>query len=130
MPSNIYAATVNQAWKILQHCPELGWSKANLQGYKLIMNEHAIAAFSIVLDEAELLLVATHPDYRQQGYAYSLLQASIASLPVKTIFLEVRASNFAAQKLYHRLGFTKINERKSYYHTPEENALIYKLNLK
>ena len=42
------------------------------------------------------------------------------------IFLEVRASNNAAQALYQKNGFNAIGHRKNYYHDPVEDAIIMK----
>ena len=47
---------------------------------------------------------------------------------VQEIYLMVRASNAPAQKLYEKFGFEKIGVRKNYYYSPDEEALIYRLN--
>ena len=38
--------------------------------------------------------------------------------------LEVRQSNFPAQRLYERFGFTVAGVRRGYYTSPVEDALI------
>ena len=38
--------------------------------------------------------------------------------------LEVRATNYSAQKLYEQLGFTKAGVRKGYYIDNQEDAII------
>jgi ribosomal-protein-alanine N-acetyltransferase len=47
------------------------------------------------------------------------------------VFLEVRPSNGAAQKLYTRFGFRKVAVRRGYYpaHTGREDALVFSLVL-
>lgn len=70
-----------------------------------------------VLDEAELLLLATRPSARRRGVAGALLRAVIdeaRNRNVGRIHLEVRAGNEAVQ-LYRREGFEKIGERPNYY---------------
>lgn len=70
-----------------------------------------------VLDEANLLLMAVHPNQQGKGLGYQLLDQSIALLknqPVQ-IFLEVRESNQAAIALYEKSGFHQIDLRKNYY---------------
>lgn len=70
-----------------------------------------------VLDEAELLLLATRPSARRRGVAGALLRAVIDEARgrnVGRIHLEVRAGNEAVQ-LYRREGFEKVGERPSYY---------------
>ena len=41
-----------------------------------------------------------------------------------TLFLEVRASNVIAQKLYQNLGFKAYHTRKNYYQDPVEDAIL------
>jgi ribosomal-protein-alanine N-acetyltransferase len=43
-----------------------------------------------------------------------------------SIFLEVRESNLAAQKLYQSCGFEQYSRRKAYYSDPAEDALLYR----
>lgn len=126
MLSNPSNAQINSAWEILQHHPELHWSKESLKNTQIFQNEYALAVFSTpVLDEIELLLVATHPDHLRQGHAEILLKKILASLSVKKIFLEVRESNFTARKLYQKLGFIETGKRAKYY--PDgEDAILYR----
>lgn len=70
-----------------------------------------------VIDEAELLLIASHPDVRRHGVASALLDraaedalASGAAL----LHLEVRDGN-PALKLYRQAGFVQVGRRPSYY---------------
>lgn len=70
-----------------------------------------------VLDEAELLLLATVPSLRRRGVAGALLRAVVADaigLGARTLHLEVRAGNDAI-KLYRAAGFAKVGERRHYY---------------
>nr|WP_174506598.1 ribosomal protein S18-alanine N-acetyltransferase [Acinetobacter sp. Marseille-Q1620] len=82
-----------------------------------------------VLDEANLLLMAIHPDQQGQGFGYKLLDESIQLLknnPVQ-IFLEVRESNQPAIGLYEKSGFHQIDLRKNYYPNNDgsrEHAII------
>jgi len=53
--------------------------------------------------------IATHPAYREQGFARSLVQglcAQGADSGAKTVYLQVQEDNFAAIALYVALGFT------------------------
>ncbi|MGO2083115.1 ribosomal protein S18-alanine N-acetyltransferase [Vagococcus sp.] len=92
----------------------------------------AFAAYQIVLDEAELINLVVHSDFKQQKIGTELLQFSLEFLKKKgcySLFLEVRKSNLIAQKLYENLGFANLTIRKNYYHAPQEDALIMKLIL-
>ncbi|TNH04972.1 ribosomal-protein-alanine N-acetyltransferase [Testudinibacter sp. TR-2022] len=121
------------------------WSKGTLlnnQGerylnLKLLKNKQLIgfAICQTVLDEATLFNIAIDPAYQQQRLGEQLLQQLIAELrqrAVLTLWLEVRQSNVAAQKLYDRLGFNLVTQRKNYYPTADgkrEDALVMALYL-
>ena len=85
-----------------------------------------------VLDEADVMNVAVDPAYRRQGVGKGLMLALMAALRqvgVRTLALEVRASNEAAQALYKNLGFEQAGRRPGYYARPREDALILKKRL-
>ncbi|MDF7669713.1 ribosomal protein S18-alanine N-acetyltransferase [Orbaceae bacterium ESL0721] len=91
------------------------------------------AICQIVADEATLFNIAINPKFRRQGLAKMLLNEVIAQLssmpkPIRTLWLEVRASNKAAINLYNVLGFNELTVRKKYYPTKEsshgEDAII------
>lgn len=90
----------------------------------------AAALFSLISEnEAELLLLASHPQYLRQNSAKDLLHFSFQHLEhmgIESIFLEVRESNHAAKNLYQKNGFEWIAKRKAYYTEPPEDADIYK----
>ena len=70
-----------------------------------------------MLDEAELLLLATSPGARGIGVGGALLRAVIAesrNRGATKLHLEVREGNGAIH-LYQREGFEKIGERRGYY---------------
>ncbi len=83
-----------------------------------------------VLDEAEILNLAVHPELRGNGVGGALLDAALAALKARgaeQIYLEVRESNTAARKLYSARGFDEISRRHGYYRTPVEDALVLRL---
>ncbi|GGA34607.1 GNAT family N-acetyltransferase [Sphingomonas psychrolutea] len=70
-----------------------------------------------VLDEAELLLLATAPMFRRRGVGAALLRSVISDSGMqgaRTLHLEVRDGNDAI-KLYRAVGFDKVGERRHYY---------------
>ena len=82
-----------------------------------------------VLDEADMMNIAVHPDYRRQGIGRDLVLALAEALQKKGIrglMLEVRQSNAPAIALYEQLGFQQVGLRPNYYRNPKENALILK----
>ena len=84
-------------------------------------------------DQAELQNFSIHRDYQNLGYGKRLLDFAFQHLSrdVKTIFLEVRVSNFTAIRLYHNLGFEEIGNRRDYYQTEfgREDALIMSVDI-
>lgn len=71
----------------------------------------------VILDEAELLLLAVRPAARRRGVGRQLLRSAIAEARqrgVVRMHLEVRAGNEAIS-LYRLAGFAKIGERRNYY---------------
>ena len=80
-----------------------------------------------VLDEADMMNIAVHPDFRRRGVAQNLVEALVAGLKeknVRCLTLEVRASNEPAIALYQKLGFIQVGRRPKYYRNPREDALI------
>lgn len=71
----------------------------------------------LVVDEAELLLLAVRPDMRRRGVGKSLLDHFLATASVKgaeRLHLEVRDGNQAVN-LYSASGFTVVGRRRGYY---------------
>jgi len=71
-----------------------------------------------VLDEAHLLNFCVAPSYQKQGVgkaALIKLKQKLKDCGFSVMYLEVRESNIAAQKLYEQDGFTNDGVRKGYY---------------
>lgn len=82
--------------------------------------------------EGEIANIAVSPEHRRQGVARALLFAleqEAAKAKVSALFLEVRLSNAAAQRLYETAGFREVGRRKRFYALPTEDALIYRKDI-
>ncbi|OGU19926.1 MAG: ribosomal-protein-alanine N-acetyltransferase [Gemmatimonadetes bacterium RIFCSPLOWO2_12_FULL_68_9] len=80
-----------------------------------------------VLDEAEILNLAVHPDHERRGLGTTLVQDVLGDLGragARRVYLEVRASDAGAQAFYRRLGFETRGRRRGYYSNPPGDALI------
>lgn len=80
-----------------------------------------------VLDEADMMNIAVLPEYRRLGIAERLVTSLCDRLTdngVRSLTLEVRASNDPAKALYGKLGFVQAGRRPNYYSNPKEDALI------
>lgn len=81
----------------------------------------AFALGRVVLDEAELLTIATHPDHRRHGLGRARLaafEAEAAARGARTAHLEVAGTNAAALGLYEGAGWTRTGLRRGYYALP------------
>jgi [ribosomal protein S18]-alanine N-acetyltransferase len=81
----------------------------------------------LMVDDAHVTTFGVHPDWRRQGIGRQLL-LNVAALSVaigaRRMTLEVRASNEAAQALYHAFGFEIVGRRPHYYTDDGEDALV------
>ncbi len=85
-----------------------------------------------VVDEGHITNIAVSPNYRRRKIASTLLEKIIKSAfneGLVLLTLEVRKSNLPARNLYEGYGFVPLGERKNYYHSPCEDAVIMTLML-
>lgn len=137
-----------QLYKIERQCHEYPWTLGILQdcfkvGYLMHTltipcpcepEQEIIIGFMVnhvVLDECHLLDLNIIPNQQRKGYAkaaLSWLVKLLSTKAIKTIFLEVRASNQGAIQLYQSMGFEQIGVRENYYPTDlgREAALVMK----
>ncbi len=84
-----------------------------------------------VIDEAEILTLAVHPDARRQGLGRALLNAAIRTAAEQGstgLYLEVDARNTAARALYAASGFVEVGRRAAYY-GPGGDALVLRASI-
>ena len=85
----------------------------------------------LIVDELHIATIATHPDFRGQGIGKAILLYALRSArddgALKS-FLEVRASNVTAQKMYKSFGYVEDGRRKEYYKDNAEDAILMSLN--
>ncbi len=92
----------------------------------------AYAVSWIASDEIHLLSIAVAPSERRRGYACGLLKEVIrrgATMGARTVILEVRRGNAAAQKFYEGRGFIVIGIRRRYYADTGEDAIVMELDI-
>lgn len=81
----------------------------------------------IVLDECYIANIAVKEKFRRKGIADKLLSVGEERAKDENcafITLEVRVSNEKAIALYSKRGYNEMGERKNFYSSPTENALI------
>ncbi len=78
-------------------------------------------------EEAHVTNIAVDPDHHRQKIGTRLLHdllLAAVDMGAEAVSLEVRVSNWGAQRLYGRFGFRPIGVRKNYYQEINEDALI------
>ena len=121
------------------------WSKDHLKdelqqptGFQFVVSNKkterilAVIFGRIVVDEAEILKLSVAEFARNRGLGFQLLDFSVkycSTRGVKNCFLELRASNEVAQRLYEKRGFVTVGSRKDYYEGPVEDAILMQLGL-
>ena len=121
------------------------WSKDHLKdelqqptGFQFVVSNKkterilAVIFGRIVVDEAEILKLSVAEFARNRGLGFQLLDFSLkycSTRGVKNCFLELRASNEVAQRLYEKRGFVTVGTRKDYYEGPVEDAILMQLGL-
>lgn len=97
----------------------------------VLVEENKVCGFLyyLIVDyDAEIIDVMVDNEFRGKGYGEALLMfgnAEMKKIGKTGVMLEVSASNFVAQNLYKKLGFTEISRRKDYYGT--EDAIVMSL---
>jgi [ribosomal protein S18]-alanine N-acetyltransferase len=90
------------------------------------------AGYWLVVDEAHIGTIATHPHWRGKGIGELLLVSLLhdaldhGALDAK---LEVRVGNEVAQNLYRKYGFEEVGRRKHYYRDNGEDAVLMNTRL-
>lgn len=99
------------------------------------MLEGAVAGYIIAnyrFNEGHVLNLTVHPQQTRKKIGTHLMEIVLDMLRRKgcaVVWLEVRASNAAARRLYEKLGFIETGRRKFYYADPFEDAVLMSLEL-
>ena len=78
-------------------------------------------------DEAHITNVAVDPQHQRRGIGARLLLEEMRQaieMGAGAVSLEVRVTNWGAQRLYARFGFRPVGIRRNYYQELHEDALI------
>ncbi len=137
-PEKLTGNTLDGVAELEALCFSQPWSKQSLElltkegiGVGMVCSKDgkvcAYGGMIVAVDEGQITNIATHPDYRRQGYGRAIVEALVKYAKMNgldSISLEVRESNRAAIELYTKLGFKVEGKRKDFYTKPTENALI------
>ena len=84
----------------------------------------------LIVDEAHVATIATHPDFRRRGIGTKLLAHALRHMMgegARSSFLEVRESNTGAQDMYRKFGYEATGRRPHYYRDNDEDAILMNL---
>ena len=85
----------------------------------------------LIVDEAHVATVATHPDHRRRGIGRRILAHALLQIMrdgARSSFLEVRESNLGAQDMYRKFGYEVTGRRRRYYRDNDEDAILMSLD--
>jgi [ribosomal protein S18]-alanine N-acetyltransferase len=85
------------------------------------------AGLAIVGDQADVLTIGVRPELQGRGHGARMLTALLDEATARgcpEVFLDVRADNDRARRLYERFGFTPIGVRKRYYQPSGVDAIV------
>lgn len=121
------------------------WGRRNFEdslaaGYQaqLLLADATLLGYFVAMkgvEEVHLLNITVAPAWQRQGWAQVLLDALALwarGQGAQWLWLEVRAGNARAIKVYEAQGFRRVGQRKDYYpgaHGQREDALVMSLQL-
>jgi ribosomal-protein-alanine N-acetyltransferase len=111
--------------------------KSGYQAQRLLAGNTLLGYFIAMkgVDEVHLLNITVAPAYQRQGWARMMLEGlSIwaRGQAAQWLWLEVRAGNHRAMRVYEGHGFRRVGVRKDYYPDGQgqrEDALVMSLKL-
>ncbi len=116
-----------------QSCFPDPWSRVSLsqvmaqERYLILISSSSYLIASKVCDEAEIERIAVLESARGQGLGREILESALEKLigsGAERIFLEVRANNEVAIRLYERCGFIRNGLRRGYYDDGQDAVLM------
>ena len=87
----------------------------------------AYGGFWLIVGEAHIATIASHPEWRGCGLGLWLMLALLDNAfahGATSSTLEVRASNLPARRLYEKLGYQVAGERRRYYRDSEDGIIM------
>jgi ribosomal-protein-alanine N-acetyltransferase len=107
-------------------------SQGRVSGYIMCRIEHGFSDLKKLrfAKKGHIISVAVMPDYRKQGIAYSLVEQALSALTAlhaDECYLEVRASNDPAIKLYNKMGFDTTRTIPRYYFDGSDAFVMTKM---
>jgi [ribosomal protein S18]-alanine N-acetyltransferase len=123
-----------EAWSRQMLTGELSQQPAS-RHYLVAEDDEGIVGYAGLLAagaQADVLTIAVATSRWGRGVGSDLLAALLTEARRRgctEVFLEVKADNFRAQRLYHWWGFTEIGIRRGYYQPSGADAIVMRRDL-
>jgi ribosomal-protein-alanine N-acetyltransferase len=123
-----------EAWSRQMLVGELG-QQPESRYYLVAEQDGEIVAYAGLLaagGQGDVLTIAVATDRWGKGIGSALLERLLAEADRRAcheVFLEVRADNDRAQRLYRRRGFADVGIRRAYYQPSGTDAIVMRLDL-
>lgn len=114
-----------EAWTAGMYREELA---SPFRAYRGLDDDGTLVAYGGILlaEQAQVLTIGVAPSHQRRGLGGVLLRDLLALVSdhATEVFLEVRASDEVARRLYERHGFELVGVRRNYYPRIHEDALV------
>jgi ribosomal-protein-alanine N-acetyltransferase len=123
-----------EAWSRQMLVGELG-QQPESRYYLVAEQDGEIVAYAGLLaagGQGDVLTIAVATDRWGEGIGSALLERLLAEADRRgcnEVFLEVRADNDRAHRLYRRRGFADVGIRRAYYQPSGTDAIVMRLDL-
>ncbi|MGH2547066.1 MAG: ribosomal protein S18-alanine N-acetyltransferase [Actinomycetota bacterium] len=100
------------------------------RAYLVALTGRAVVGYAGLIsygDEAHVTTIAVDPEFQRLKIGTRLLYELVREaleLGAGAVSLEVRVTNWGAQRLYGRFGFRPVGVRRNYYQETNEDALV------
>ena len=121
-PRSLWSKVANTAKRLVPHDQRASAPTSFIAGYVSVWYQG---------EEAHITEIAVREEHRGQGIGELLLIGSLSDAVQygsKVMTLEVRVSNFIAQRLHEKYRFKNVGTRKGYYSDNREDAVIMTTN--
>ena len=129
---SIDAECSDPAWTRTMFEREFDSSSSSIFGLRQSGNLLGFLVVHVVCEEAHIINLGVKRLMRGAGLGSMLLRyvlQELACAGIAWVTLEVRRSNAAAQRLYHKMGFVEVGVRTNYYTNNGEDALVFGLRI-
>jgi ribosomal-protein-alanine N-acetyltransferase len=119
----------DDAWSEDSYRAELS-DQGGTRHYVLVEEDGVVAGWAGLAasgGQGDVLTIGVRPSMQGQGVGSALLTALLEEAVARgcgEVFLDVRADNDRARRLYERFGFTPVGVRKRYYQPSGVDAIV------